>query len=183
VFGLSGYNGEFGSNIQDTLAERIRVYGTKPDGTNYVWTKHIVPYRIYIGVKGKKEDGSSADSSDFLARNGLRYGQLYGFAIDMTSDGPTKGLFRDAFHASADTTNGKLVNGKWIKQTWRWDGIVKNYEHDGSWDYQLPTGVTNYSWWNSGGLSQSGCKTEHGSPVRILKRLDFVRQMNWFLLV
>ena len=97
-------------------AMRNAGYGPRPDGKNYTWPKDIVPYRIYVGkdpfdaaplrlkygispmccgpgVKGKLEDGSDAPADDFLARNGFKYGQIYGFAIDMTNttvrSGPT----------------------------------------------------------------------------------------------
>ena len=31
----------------------------RPDGTSWVWPNNIVPARIYIGVKGKMEDGKT----------------------------------------------------------------------------------------------------------------------------
>jgi len=62
-------------------------------------------------------------------------------------------------------------SGKWIAQPWRWNGTVLNYQHDGSWDYQLAPPLTEpgselegYFWWNAGGQNKSGCKTEHISP-------------------
>jgi hypothetical protein len=167
MFGVSGYNGDFGTNTVETLAKRNELY-PRMDGTPYVWTENIHPYRIYVGIKGLREDGTAAPATDFLARNGLKYGQMYGFAINMASDGPTLGQFRDAFHSNpATNTNGKTVPGKWIAQPWRWDGTVKNFEHDGSWDYQDPTGVPGYTWWNAKSLTEGGLKCEHGSPVRI----------------
>lgn len=133
-----------------------------------------VPFRVYVGIKGKLEDGTDAPEDDFLARNGLKYGNIYGFAIDMTnttdSTGPTAGEWRDAFHKTA--TNGDLVPGKWIPQPWRWNGEVKNFQHDGAWDYQVvPPGaeaggeLEGYHWWTSAGPDEGGCKTEHNSPV------------------
>jgi hypothetical protein len=154
VFGVAGYNGS--------------KYGKKPDGSDYMWTQNVSPARIYVGIKGLKEDGTAADPADFLARNGLRYGQLYGYAINMTSEGPTKGLFRDKFHLSLDASNGKEIKGKWIAQPWRWNGTVTNFEDDGSWDYQLPTGTQDFQWWNPGGINITGFKSEHGSPVSLI---------------
>lgn len=114
---------------------RNEVYGPRTDGKNYTWPKNIVPYRIYVGIKGKLEDGSDAPADDFLARNGLKYGQIYGFAVDMNDNTTAPyDLWRDAFHKTAD--NGDKVEGKWIPQQWRWDGEVKNFQHDGAWDYQ-----------------------------------------------
>jgi len=195
ILGVSGYNGPYdNSDIipgetlipQNVLDLRNAEYGPRPDGKNYSWPKDIVPFRIYVGVKGKLEDGSDAPADDFLARNGLKYGQMYGFAIDMrnitteatnttnatTIQGPTAGVFRDEWHKTA--TNGNMVPGKWIAQPWRWTGEVRNFQHDGSWDYQLPPPGTEagselegYMWWNSKGIDDGGCKTEHVSSVSV----------------
>eukprot|EP00956_Cyclotella_meneghiniana_P038007 scaffold147642_cov96-Cyclotella_meneghiniana.AAC.3 len=51
-----------------------------------------------------------------------------------------------------------------IAQPWRWDGQVRNFEHDDVWDYQnLPPGsgdvdMENYDWWVSGDKNKGGCK-------------------------
>lgn len=205
ILGISGYNGNFDIDDhipdevlipQNVIAARNAEYGPRPDGNNYTYTKDIVPFRFFVGVKGKLEDGSPAPEDDFLARNGLKYGQVYGFAIDMRNEtgavGPTAGVWRDEFHKSAQ--NGDMIPGKWIAQPWRWDGVgklafsnqasrfprnpltfltsfspeVRNFEHDGSWDYQDPPPGTEegavlegYRWWNSNGVDKGGCKTEH----------------------
>lgn len=145
---------------------------SRADGSNYTWTRDIHPTRFYVGVKGKMEDGSDAPEDDFLARNGLRYGNLYGFSVDMSEDGPTGGLWRDDFHRDAEkATNGAEVPGWWIKQPWSWDGTVRSFAFDGSWDYQNPppytgdgTGREGYQWWNGMGPDEKGCKTEHVTP-------------------
>jgi hypothetical protein len=182
IIAVSGYNGAFDNDkvipgetlVPDHVtAMRNAEYGPRPDGKNFTWTNNIVPYRMYVGVKGKLEDGTDAPADDFLARNGFKFGQIYGFAIDMTnstdSTGPTAGEWRDAWHKSA--TNGDTVPGKWIAQPWRWDGEVKNFQHDGSWDYQVvPPGaeaggeLEGHHWWTSMGPDSDGCKTEHISP-------------------
>ncbi|CAB9514235.1 WGS project CAID00000000 data, contig chromosome [Seminavis robusta] len=183
ILAISGYNGPFDINdhVPDKLYPENMIearnveYGPRADGNNYTFTKDIVPFRIFVGVKGKLEDGSEAPADDFLARNGLKYGQMYGFAIDMRNDtgavGPTAGEWRDAWHKTA--TNGETVPGKWIAQPWRWDGEVRNFQHDGSWDYQNPPPGTEagselegYYWWVSNGIDKGGCKTEHitGDP-------------------
>jgi hypothetical protein len=167
----AGYNGEF-EGFSAVLQARNDEYGLRPDGTEYVETTFIHPYRMYVGVKGQMEDGSPAPADDFLARNGLRYGQVYGFAIDMSESGPSHGLWRDAFHRNASyAQNGALVEGMWIAQNWTWDGVVKNFQHDGSWDWQIEipgiegTEWENYKWWNGKGFDDRGCKTEHLTPV------------------
>lgn len=138
---MSGYNGNIDNRVEidgssvipDHITALRNQNFTRDDGNPYVWPKDIVPYRIYVGKKGKLEDGSDAPEDDFLARNGLKFGQLYGFAIDMSETGPTGGVWRDEWHKSA--VNGDMVPGKMIAQEWRWDGEVKNFEHDGKfWD-------------------------------------------------
>jgi hypothetical protein len=155
----------------------VGVNQTRPDGNDYIWPENVVPFRMYVGIKGLLEDGSAAPGDDFLARNGLKYGKIYGFAIDMSPSGPSEGLWRDDFHRDVVLArNGANVSGKWIAQDWQWDGVVTNFQNDGSWEFQLPppgTGVAgteleNYSWWNAGGYESSGCKTEHVSPVCVL---------------
>lgn len=69
--------------------------------------------------------GSDAPADDFLARNGLRYGKVYGFATDMSADGQTGGLWRDEYHK--DRENGEKVEGKFVAIDWQWDGTVKNF--------------------------------------------------------
>ena len=51
------------------------------------------------------------------------------------------------------------------------DGEIRNFQHDASWEFQLPPPgavgeLENYQFWNSAGNNASGCKTEHLSPVR-----------------
>lgn len=181
MFAISGYNGAFDNSkvipdeviVPDHVTALRNAMGPRSDGKNYTWTKNIVPFRIYVGVKNKLEDGTDAPADDFLARSGLKFGNIYGFAIDMTntteSTGPTSGEWRDSWHKKA--TNGDKVEGKWIAQPWRWDGKVKNFEHDGSWDYQDSPPMAGagevldgYQWWTSKGPDSAGCKTEHLSP-------------------
>jgi hypothetical protein len=177
MFAVSGYNGAFTGTSAVLQARKdkygVGVNGTRPDGNPYIWTENVVPYRIYVGAKGLLEDGSPAPASDFLARNGLKYGKIYGFAIDMSETGPSTGLWRDDFHRDPVLArNGANVTGKWIAQDWQWDGVVRNFQNDGSWEFQLPppgTGVAgteleNHQWWNSAGVDAAGCKTEHVSP-------------------
>lgn len=182
IYAISGYNGNLETRISDTgetvvptwvMDKRTAFYGNRTDGKPWVWPKDTNPMRIYVGVKGLLEDGSPAPEDDFLARNGLKYGQIYGFAIDMTEDGPTGGAWRDEFHKTA--VNGQMVTGKWLPQPWRWNGTVTNFEHDGSWDYQEPPvgaregeEFEGYFWWSSAGPDKSGCKTEHIAGVGCL---------------
>lgn len=110
--------------------------------------------------------GSDADEDDFLARNGLRYGKVYGYAIDMSVSGPTGGEWRDGFHKSQDATNGASVPGKWIGIDWMWDGVVRDYHHDGAWHFQIapPNAPANFEFWTAAGPDAAGKKMEHNSP-------------------
>lgn len=161
---ISGYNGAYGS-MTKVIEDRNAAYGNRTiDNQEFISPQDMHPYRFYLGVKGLVEDGSEASPDDFLARNGLRYGQIYGYAIDMSAAGPTAGQFRDAYHKTA--VNGDAVPGKWVAQPWRWDGTVRNFEHDGSWDFQnvVPDiGEPNLEWWNGNGY-ETGIKMEHLSP-------------------
>jgi len=55
IFSLAGYNGPFGNTFP--LAAK-NAMGKRDDGTNYLWANDIHPARIYVGVKGKMEDGT-----------------------------------------------------------------------------------------------------------------------------
>jgi hypothetical protein len=182
MFAISGYTGDF-RGFESVLDKRNTMF-SRSDGQNYTWTNNITPARFYIGVKGKMEDGSDAPEDDFLARNGLRYGHMYGFAVDMSEDGPTGGLWRDDFHRDAEKAqNGKKVEGWWLKQRWQWDGVVRNFEYDGSWEYQDQPPYTNegsdrenYAWWTGMGPDLDGCKTEHLTPdPRVSSGTSFIQ--------
>eukprot|EP00536_Pseudo-nitzschia_multiseries_P001605 jgi/Psemu1/322147/estExt_fgenesh1_pg.C_210001 len=101
MFSISGYTGNFEGYSAELDARNAEYKRT--DGKDYVWTNNIHPARIYVGVKGKLEDGSDAPEDDFLARNGLKYGKIYGYAVDMGEPyRQSKGLWRDEFHRSPE---------------------------------------------------------------------------------
>lgn len=184
IIAPSGYNGDFTAfeglgtdeEVQAVpLKERNEKY-KRDDGKDYVWPQNIIPHRIYIGVKGKMEDGSDAKDDDFLARNGLRYGKTYSFAIDMSKNGPTKGKWRDEFHRDPDMAyNGATVEGHFVADRWSWDGEVKNFAHDVAWEFQDSVPVPSKSprnskkkmkleYWTGMGPDEPGCKCEHNTP-------------------
>merc|ERR550539_685981 len=86
----------------------------------------------------------------------------------MSESGPTAGLWRDEFHRDAASQNGVQVDGVFTPIDWMWDGEVKNFEHDGSWEFQdqppLHDGSDNYFWNAMGNDYLWGCKTEHNTP-------------------
>lgn len=103
---------------------------------------------------------------------------MYGFATNMSETGPTKGLYRDAFHKSEYAVNGAEVPGVFTPITWKWDGVVRDFEHDGSWDFQeqppLHAGTSNY-FWNANGMDAAGCKMEHNTPDPRVGKSGFVQ--------
>jgi hypothetical protein len=163
AFSISGYNGAFsGLNKTDIVAARNRM-GLRDDGQPYVWPQNIVPARFYLGKKGFDEAGTTA--TDFLSKNGLRYGQVYGFACDVTTECTD---VRDTWHKNH--YKGDTVNGAFYKLDWKWEGPatgVKNFEYDGSWDFQdYPRDApANTEFWTSLGPNAGGKKTEHNSPA------------------
>lgn len=171
MFSISGYTGAFKGYSAELDARNAEFNRT--DGKDYIWTKNVSPARIYVGVKGKLEDGSDAPEDDFLARNGLKYGKIYGYAVDMGEPvRQSKGLWRDEFHRSPEfAVNGAKVRGFWIAQDWQWDGEVKNYRYDAGWEYQDKpphtgngSGRKKFEWWTAAGPDSDGCKTEHNTP-------------------
>ena len=166
ILALSGYNGAFDG--YSAALEARNAHYTRSDGMNYTWTRDIHPARIYVGIKGKMEDGSDAPADDFLARNGLRYGAMYGYAVDMKPNRQAQGFWRDEFHRNVTAVKGANVIGRWIKIPWMWNGTVTNYEHSDAWVFQDKPPYTNagsgrkdYEWWTAAGPDAGGCKTEH----------------------
>jgi len=163
-FAVSGYNGNLGVS-RSVEAARKSAMGKRPDGTDYVFPKYIVPARIYVGVKGK--DATGADATDFLSRNGLAYGKVYGFATDVATT--TGGRYQEDWHLNV-ALPGSQVPGGMYPIDWQWDGTVRSFMSDGSWDFQHQT-YDGLNFWNQGGRSNpstfetyGSCKTEHNSP-------------------
>ena len=163
-FAPSGYNGNFDID-RNAEAARKNGMGLRPDGTPYVFTEFVVPSRVYVGVKGRNAQGQPA--TDFLSRNGLAYGKVYGFATDVAST--TGGRFQEDWHLNV-ATNGMQVPGGFYPIDWQWNGTVTSFMHDGSWAFQHSTS-DGKKFWNQGGRSnpsafdtRGSCKTEHNSP-------------------
>jgi len=177
IVSLSGYNGAY-SNMDLMVDNRNEWYGNRTDGKPWVKAEHVHPARIYVGKKGFKEDGTPAPAEDFLAKNGLRYGKVYGFATDMTESGPSGGKWRDDFHRDAEMAfNGAQVPGFFMPIDWQWNGTVTDFIHDGAWDFQeaVPGAPEGYEFWNGLGNDKSGCKTEHNSPIQMEGISGFVQ--------
>lgn len=166
-FSVSGYNGAFGGDIREEAVARRNAIKKRADGSDFPYPQNIVPARLYIGKKGFNEAGEPA--TDFLSRNGLRYGKLYGFAVDSTD---SEYKVRDQWHKThADGTTpratGETMQGRFLPIEWRWDGEVKNFEHDGSWDFtDAPVGANEGEifWTGEGPDGNWAKKTEHNAP-------------------
>lgn len=158
AFAVSGYNGNFGS--YDRIVEKRNEQYTRSDGQPYVKPQNIVPTRVYVGKKGLDEQG--APSNSFMARNGLLYGQLYGFAVDTSTV-----EWRDPWHKTAQ--HGDVVEGTFYPVNWRWDGQVRSFEHDASFDFQdAPRNTrpgSSWAFWTANGPDAGGAKTEHVAPT------------------
>jgi hypothetical protein len=154
AWAISGYNGHFG-DYPTLVQKRNDAYGKRTDGMPYVKPKNIVPTRVFVGKKGLNEKGEIAD--DFLSRNGLRFGQLYGFATNIELD-------RDPWHKA--NYKGATVKGGFYPVDWKWTGEVKSFEHDGSFAFQdHPVGApADFEFWTALGPNTEGKKTEHVSP-------------------
>merc|ERR1719197_761825 len=158
-FSPSGYNGAF--NVDgSTEAVRKNALGKRPDGTDYVYPQNVCPARLWIGKKGYNAQGEPAN--DFLSRNGLAYGKLYGFATNDAAAAPS----RDAWHKVSSRASGDQVSGSFYPIDWQWDGDVHTFMHDGSWAFQhLPdSSDSSIQFWNGNGNDDDGAKTEHNSP-------------------
>lgn len=172
-FAMSGYNGEFGNGAMPLLERKKAVSPKRSDGTDWVWTENVVPSRMYIGLKGYDAKGKKCGAKcSFLAKNGLEYGQVYGFAV------PVEVEDRDAFHretlvdskcpaAGCVKTRAAVgsLDGYFAPIDWRWNGEVKSFEYDAAWHFQEPPlNLEGYKFWNPAGRDKAGAKTEHLSP-------------------
>jgi hypothetical protein len=61
IWAPSGYNGDF-TPTEAVTRDRNTEYGTRQDGKPFIWPQNILPMRIYVGIKGKMEDGKNSRS-------------------------------------------------------------------------------------------------------------------------
>jgi len=171
-FAVTGYNGEFGSAGIRVLSERRSdAVGPRSDGSQWARTTNIVPSRVYVGAKGYNADGSWCGiACGFLARNGLAFGKLYGFAVDSRLED------RDEWHKNKDRSNQReLLSGIFAPTAWQWDGQVRNYEYDVAWEFQEPPVIEGAAagagwrrerlkFWTGAGRNEAAYKMEHVTP-------------------
>lgn len=132
-------------------------------GYNFDSPSDRAPLRIYVGVKGKKADGSDLAPGDnqrdqFLGRNGLLYGKIYGLAVEQTLLEGTLGVTYDptsrmldaymANQAAPDTFEGKFLPTSYTWGGWDNPVAVKDTEI-GLWLVEEPTTAPGYVWFVS----------------------------------
>ena len=172
-FSISGYNGNFGDSnaTKAILARKKAVSPKRKDGSDWVYPQNIVPIRMYIGRKGYTEKGAKCSTATtgctFLERNGLAFGQVYGFAV------PNATKDRDAFHKNNVRTNtdGHKVTGAYFAPiAWKFNSSnIQNVEYTDMWEFQeppvMPSSITgDWKFWTPAGRNAPGDKTEHNTP-------------------
>lgn len=149
---VSGYNGAHGV---DPSIHRNEIMEPRSDGMPWVDPNDIVPARIYIGIKGLDASGEPAD--DFLSRNGLAFGKVYGFAVP---DNTT--AVRDEFHKTA--AKGDVVDGAFLAIDWMLNGTADDFQTDYAWEFQEPPAANaSMSYWTAMGPHEGGKKMEHNA--------------------
>ncbi len=143
------------------------------------------PNKIYVGIKGRDANGtvitSSASTRDqFLSRNGLLYGKIYGLAVANADYNSTLGIatpdptakMMDAYLKDANASNN--FSGKFYPTSFRWDGFdtpeaVKDTEMM-LWEKtsEQPTGYTFFN---------GDTKTEHPAADPDITKHRFIQNM------
>jgi hypothetical protein len=136
-------------------------------GYNYDYS--VAPLKIYIGVKGMDSDGTPIDANaperdQFLARNGLLYGQIYGLAVEDSVLTGTLGI--ETIDLTAKMIDAYLLDenapdtfsARFVASSYRWEGwdstpAVRDTE---VMRWESETAMPGWSWFNG------DTKTEHG---------------------
>lgn len=162
AMGQSGYEKPVPLNPQHTDYTMLVLCG-------YNYDYSVAPLKIYVGVKGLDADGTpiaqdAPERDQFLARNGLLYGQIYGLAVEDTVLTGTLGI--DTIDLEAEMMEEYLVDqaapdtfpARFVASSYRWEGwdstpAVRDTE---VMRWQVETAMTGWSWFNG------NTKTEHG---------------------
>ncbi|MEX1344845.1 MAG: calcium-binding protein [Candidatus Limnocylindrales bacterium] len=142
------------------------------------------PLKIYVGVKGKAADGSeiAADANErdqFLARNGLLYGKLYGLALaneayadlGIENVDPSEKMM-DAYLTNPDAPD--TFTAAFAPTSYQWAG----------WDAPVAVGQTEMALWQAAEEQPEGhtffvgdSKTEHPAVDPDITRQRYVQNM------
>ena len=160
ALGQGGYEKLLPINSQNKDYTLIVASGYNHDQT--------MPMKVYVGRKGYGADGKVVDQASatvserdkFLARNGLLYGQLYGMAIDTSTQAK---LGFSTFDADAQNLNTYLTNAaapttfaaRYYPSSYRWNG------------FDTPEAVkdTDMMLWVQDGDTVNGVKEANSQPA------------------
>lgn len=155
-------------------------------GAGYNHNQEPAPLKIYIGMKDRLADGSEIDYSTanerdaFLARNGMLYGRIYGFAMPTESyaalglEANPAAKMMDEYLQNADAPN--TFEGRFYPTSYQWGG----------WDNPVAVKDTEMMLWEQAGEQPDGytffngdSKAEHPAVDPDITRTRYVQNMTY----
>lgn len=153
-------------------------------GAGYNHNQEPAPLKIYVGMKDRLADGSEIDYSTanerdaFLARNGMLYGRIYGFAMPTESyaalglEANPAAKMMDEYLQNADAPN--TFEGRFYPTSYQWGG----------WDNPVAVKDTEMMLWEQTGEQPDGytffngdSKAEHPAVDPDITRTRYVQNM------
>jgi hypothetical protein len=153
-------------------------------GAGYNHNQEPAPLKIYVGMKDRLADGSEIDYSTanerdaFLARNGMLYGRIYGFAMPTESyaalglEANPAAKMMDEYLQNADAPN--TFEGRFYPTSYQWGG----------WDNPVAVKDTEMMLWEQAGEQPDGytffngdSKAEHPAGDPDITRTRYVQNM------
>ena len=153
-------------------------------GAGYNHNQEPAPLKVYVGMKDRLADGSEIDYSTanerdaFLARNGMLYGRIYGFAMPTESyaalglEANPAAKMMDEYLQNADAPN--TFEGRFYPTSYQWSG----------WDNPVAVKDTEMMLWEQAGEQPEGytffngdSKAEHPAVDPDITRTRYVQNM------
>jgi hypothetical protein len=153
-------------------------------GAGYNHNQEPAPLKVYVGMKDRLADGSEIDYSTanerdaFLARNGMLYGRIYGFAMPTESyaalglEANPAAKMMDEYLQNADAPN--TFEGRFYPTSYQWGG----------WDNPVAVKDTEMMLWEQAGEQPDGytffngdSKAEHPAVDPDITRTRYVQNM------
>jgi hypothetical protein len=153
-------------------------------GAGYNHNQEPAPLKVYVGMKDRLADGSEIDYSTanerdaFLARNGMLYGRIYGFAMPTESyaalglEANPAAKMMDEYLQNADAPN--TFEGRFYPTSYQWGG----------WDNPVAVKDTEMMLWEQAGEQPDGytffngdSKAEHPAGDPDITRTRYVQNM------
>ncbi len=153
-------------------------------GAGYNHNQEPSPLKVYVGMKDRLADGSEIDYSTanerdaFLARNGMLYGRIYGFAMPTESyaalglEANPAAKMMDEYLQNADAPN--TFDGRFYPTSYQWSG----------WDNPVAVKDTEMMLWEQAGEQPEGytffngdSKAEHPAVDPDITRTRYVQNM------